>query len=440
MTVNIILPLEPIDKNHYEFLKNRICNYFDDKIIRLFCMSNAIHEHEVDSFVDDFENFIPKESDHICFIHEPNGTNPNGEIKYAPFTLNEKRNQYYIDKMGRIYPYPTDIDILKENYEHIHAHIFNRLSPKGPFGGFYYFPYGYLFRDTSVGKIDSVGFRVPDNLDWLINREKNHKLIVIFGGSAAFSMFSDTKEMFSSVLQKKLNNRFGEEKNEMKFTVLNYGMHGNIILNQITNYILYVAKLKPDLVISHDGWNDMAYGLMSDRHLIQKHNIISQNNLENWAQMLHGSYDQTLTQNVIPFESNNIPFIVLRSYIYRKRQFEEIVNSSGGQFIWGTQPSIFDKEIITETEKKRTDMKQEESLFRVYKDTKLLLQKVQKYLSSNTPKYYVNFCKVFKTAPSDQTHFGDHVHTVPNGDELIAETYCNYIIDQQILNVFDKNG
>ncbi len=103
---------------------------------------------------------------------------------------------------GRIVPYKRDW--ASSELQNMDANIFNQLSPREPWG-FYYFPFGYLFRFLGMGPINSFGCRITQSLPDLARRDKNHKVVACFGGSAAWSMFCLHHQMYTELLQQRLN-------------------------------------------------------------------------------------------------------------------------------------------------------------------------------------------------------------------------------------------
>ena len=49
-------------------------------------------------------------------------------------------------------------------------------------------------------------------------------------------------------------------KTDKEVHVLNLSQPGNVILNQIVNFTLYGHQLAPDIVIAHQGFNDVVNG------------------------------------------------------------------------------------------------------------------------------------------------------------------------------------
>ena len=74
--------------------------------------------------------------------------------------------------------------------EHLNQHPFNRLAPRGQaeieYGCFRFFPYGFTFRMLGLGPTDAFGHRICGNFRAYRSRDRQHKLIVCFGGSAVW--------------------------------------------------------------------------------------------------------------------------------------------------------------------------------------------------------------------------------------------------------------
>ena len=168
-------------------------------------------------------------------------------------------------------------------------------------------------------------------------------MIAIFGGSAAFSIYCLHDEMFSSVLEKKINNFHKENNNSISYTVINFGMCSHVVMNEIFTYILFCQEVKPDYIIAHDGANDMISGMISDPYLLNKFNLTYQHELEEWSQKLHETENLSRTQTQMPFHVINLPDNITKAYVERKMQFQRLAESQNCIFIWGLQPLVYSK-------------------------------------------------------------------------------------------------
>ena len=137
---------------------------------------------------------------------------------------------YRVYDEGRVLPDTPGIDAYE--YPFIDTHAFNRHSPKSTadkleFNCFYYFPYGYLHRVTGLGPINEFGHRIEFDFRELADRGPDHKVVACFGGSAGFSVSCLHDQMYTKVMERRLNELCGEGDTGLKFTVLNFGSPGN---------------------------------------------------------------------------------------------------------------------------------------------------------------------------------------------------------------------
>ncbi|HEY8037049.1 MAG TPA: hypothetical protein VIF37_15820 [Methylobacter sp.] len=338
---------------------------------------------------------------------------------------------YAIDANGRLLPAGREYD--DQDAENMDAHIFNRLSkPEGE--ALYYFPYGYLFRYPGVGPTNQFGFRVPDDLSGFKNRDPEHKLVLCYGGSSGFSMFTLPHQMYTSVMEASLNKKALESGSSLRFTVLNFGQHGNVVMNSILTYVLFNFHLKPDFIVAHDGWNDIIYGMVQDPRLLKCGNFAYQNNLEGWSQILHGTQELQQTQTGTPFRPLSAAPAVLGQYFTRKRQFESMVRANGAQFIWGLQPNSFNKRHLHPLEATNIEAHEKNMPFiDVYRQAIPLFQRASEQLDKmDVPKLdlYEEFGKYGK----DDYLFVDPVHLSPDGDEIVGRNYADVIANLCGLN------
>ena len=84
--------------------------------------------------------------------------------------------------------------------------IFNKLSDNSEYGYFYY-PYGYLFRYPKWGTINELGFRNKESLHKVRDLYPNHFIVLVFGTSTVFSILVKDEDTFCSKLEKKLNSK-----------------------------------------------------------------------------------------------------------------------------------------------------------------------------------------------------------------------------------------
>lgn len=334
-----------------------------------------------------------------------------------------------IDYSGRLRPHKRAHTAAE--LHNTKLHVFNELSSPE---NFYYFPYGYQFRYAGMGPMNAFGCRITTPLESLKTRKKNHKIVACFGGSAGWSMLCLHHQMYTEVMQQRLNTYCRDNNIDLSFTVLNFGQHGHVVMNEMLSYTNYCWDLRPDVVVAHDGYNDAVYGLMCDPRLLEDWDMVYQENLEGWSQILHQTSDRARTQNELPYRALNLPVRVLKSYVKRKRQFASIVQCNGSFFVWGLQPAACSR-------KKRSPL--EASLLARHLNIdyapvvanvegmyRILSQNLR--LGSDTP--FVNCDAAFAVMGRNHLLLGDDVHLMPEGDAVVARLYSDAIIANYIDN------
>ena len=310
------------------------------------------------------------------------------------------------------------------------AHLFNRLaSDKTDI--LYFFPHGYLYRQLGVGPLDDFGHRIAEPLDMIEARGSNERLVVVLGGSGAWSPECLHCEMFACGLEEKLNKWAGGCGSPLRFRVLNFGQHGHVVLNELHTFSMFCLGLRPDVVIAHDGYNDFVYGLTNDTRLLGKHRIAYQDTLEEWSELLQEPWDKTAVRSrEETYEIRNTVEAILRAYVSRKSDLERVVTSLGSHFVWGLQPCSGSKAAMSEAEtawqkSHRTDKRLGERLFHA-----AVPRLYQSFVSSADwlgRRNRVDCHDAFSKLGSDVDHFVDHVHCSPEGDAVIADCYFDYL-------------
>jgi len=332
---------------------------------------------------------------------------------------------YRVDRFARL----TRPDGMapQADYPAADAHTFNRLGP-GTDYSFYYFPYGYLFRYTGMGPINAFGHRIDVDLQELADRGPTHKVIANFGGSSGFSMYCMHDEMYTSIIENMLNSYCRENYINLTFTVLNFGQHGNVVLNEMTTFMLFCHNIRPDIVIGHDGWNDFNYGAACDPFLLNEYQICYQHNLENWSQILHNTHDVSVVNPHLPLKLLNYPAGIIDAYLLRKRQFRTIVQAQGGVFVWGLQPAWFSKSALSSQESQWIGGL-EDPHFQDIAPRLLFLFNEALATMKAAGDIDVDLHTGFSRYGAGETLFFDHIHATADGDRRIAEAYFEYIRD-----------
>ena len=237
--------------------------------------------------------------------------------------------------------------------------------------------------------------------------------------------------MFTYKLEQNLNEFESQLNTNRKYLVLNMAQHGNVVLNELISYILFAEKLKPDYVIGHDGFNDIAYGVSNDQYLLQNCKIAYQSNLEEWAQILSGnkSYNSTYKDQVV-HSLRNPPNAVITSYLERKKQFARIVENNETRFIFGIQPFLKSKKSLHKKENEYLEYTNALNIgpqALAYQKMHEIMDLLTTQIPISTESTYVNFHEKFRTYGEDKHLFVDFVHTTPLAEEIIALEYANII-------------
>lgn len=320
-------------------------------------------------------------------------------------------------------------------------HIFETsANPKD--NQFSFFPYQYIFRCTGMGPTDEFNLRRPPESEHLLERGPEHVVIAVFGGSAAWSMYALYEEMFSQLLEGKLNRRAAACGLKRTFHVLNFAQQGNVVINEMLNFLLMASRWRPEVVIAHDGFNDLVYGQISDRFLLNTWQLTYQSNLESWPALLHplpGTTGRSV-QAAGNCDVRNYPRAILQAYLERVKQFETVCTSQGVRhFILGLQPTILSKKEMSDLEKVRTERHLDTSTDKMapaYKNTTFLYEKLVPLMRQRFSRI-VDWPALFSAYGRESSLFGDVMHTAPAGDEIIAEGYAAYV-ERELFPLFAK--
>lgn len=427
MSVAVLLPDDQLAVEVARQIAHAIKFHFRDAEVRYFADRPAIDQH---ASYDCWPNVEPVEilssisPQHYVFCRAM----LKGKRLARPIPVATGAAHWTMQFDGRLFPHKRSLNhsAVKQFTAgaHLDRHVFNKLSSRFLDSG-YYFPYGYLFRRLGLGPINAFGHRIVADVAALRHRPKHHKVVACFGGSAGWSMRCLFDQMYTEVMQRRLSQLASAAGSPLLFTVLNFGQHANVVMDEMFTYLLFCRQLRPDMVIAHDGANDFCFGQMSDRFLVEQHHITYQVTHEGWAQILHESLDIALTQPIWPYISLAHPVQILRAYIDRKQQFAEIVEAAGGEFVWGLQPCFWSK--MRRHPVERAAMQNMSSEYRyIFERYRILYDMfVEKFTPSDQP--FVNFHGIFAQYGEDRLLLGDHIHPWPDGDEVIGETYANLV-------------
>lgn len=253
-------------------------------------------------------------------------------------------------------------------------------------------------------KLDYFGFR--NETDLYFAEERDYSLIALTGGSEAAG-FSH-RVTISQNLEKLLNERYDGYR---KFRVLNLAMNSNGISEEINNYVNLAYNQKPELVISHSGWNDIVSGIEVPYNF-KKLGLFYPRTLVYWLPRLYAMKDYP--QNMVTLSDEGLGLIVDK-YLQNLEKYRTIVNANGGVFIAGVQGICEEKIYEQENEHQHIRYDRAIALHSELRD------KVSK-----------NHC-CFDFSNIKDIHFVDSCHTDEASSMLIAQIYATLIAESNKL-------
>ena len=310
--------------------------------------------------------------------------------------------------------------------------IFNQLSQSSDYG-FYYWPYGYLFRHMKWGGVNSLGFRIDTELEDISEAYGDVFRIAFLGCSTGFDVLVPKEETLVYQLEQLLNEdeqvceRIGK-----KIKIFNLSQPGNLVLNQISNFVQFGHLIDPHLVICHSAANDLCTMQMNDPALVNSYCIGYPDVLEAWGKKIHNAenvdidyqYSDHNQPNFRPAKDRVSPSSIVDAYTFRVHQFNRLTKSLDVEtFIAGFQPWITSKAELSAEEQKRrvsynpyyqTIYKNVEHLYQSFSDE--ILRKLE-------PLNVANLHSHFSTLSSDIDHFGDTHHLLREGNHEAACCY-----------------
>ena len=220
-----------------------------------------------------------------------------------------------------------------------------------------------------------------------------------------------------------------------KFRVINLSQPGNLVLNQIFNYILFGDQLGLSLVSSHNPVNDFATLQMNDPRMVSGFKIGYWDVLEAWSRKIHDNdgvdidYDHAEEDSAEfqPAKIRNNPYAIIEAYHYRISQFCNLVTQSGKIFVNGFQPWITSKKELSESEE--NSLKTYKRFYQdVYQNVPILYDlyfSLKKF--KDKPGNFLNLHDAFGKLNGSITHFGDVCHLVGAGNEYAAKQYADFL-------------
>jgi hypothetical protein len=355
------------------------------------------------------------------------------------------RRTYYFDfssAFHRAKLVPSDDTYDREEYPELDAHVFSRLSMTGDavpktMAQLYPFPHTYLSRSIGLGPLDRFGFRAHPDAGSLAGRAPSHKLVCLFGGSTTWSFECLPEETSAAVLERKLNDWAAATASGLRFTVLNFGIHGTLTMDHLLHYLYFAERLSPEVVIANDGVNELWAGHDNDPLLMREIGLLYHESWEGLARLYHEVWEGLpITSTSGPSNPGSaarppgqraVPRDIAAAYVTRKRQFRRLVEGRGTRFVSGLQPILTNKGAHSPTEQNclahpgwaaNLDVVRVmyQELFRTTGFAELM-------------EGGVDGPAVFGRLDGAVTHFVDIYHLSPEGEEVVGGAYFGVLRD-----------
>ncbi|WP_181450937.1 hypothetical protein [Helicobacter valdiviensis] len=205
--------------------------------------------------------------------------------------------------------------------------------------GFYVMASTYKKNDKDFYFIEKIDF------DNIAKRRRNIKLIACLGNSALRVEYLPTNQTITSYMQEEI----GEE-----YIVLNFGVSGSTIYEQLMLYNAIVYPLKPDIVISFFGGTELRCGVVACDVMVKTHKMVYVPNAweTTFKRSNQSKIDLYYEMGRIPQSSNSLitqKDILIATY-ERLNQLRNIVFAGGGAFYGFIQPILPCKNVWSQQE------------------------------------------------------------------------------------------
>lgn len=260
--------------------------------------------------------------------------------------------------------------------------------------------YSYAAIETKKPDLsDFFGFRNKSNL-YFSDRDKGTLLIVMTGGSECLG-FTHPKETIIENMQRKL-----QLHTERKVQALNLCMNSYTLANEVQAYVHLAYQFKPDLVITHSGWNDAMYGMLLSKEFV-KTGFIYNKWQEAWIEKLYGSAKFPVRSDKFSdFDASNKDMQVT-AYWNVIKKYRDIAAANGSKFLIGLQGY---NPIVAE-----------DDMAAAHRHAQAIVKEVHSAIPQGYD--YIDFAR------QRGIHYRDSVHTSQDSVDAIADIYSNYIVN-----------
>ena len=178
-------------------------------------------------------------------------------------------------------------------------------------------------------ELDYFGYRNSEDL--YFTEQRDYALVVVTGGSEAAGLTHRTT--IAQHLERMLNKNTAK-----KVKVLNLAVNSYCLSNEISTYVHLAYHLRPEVVISHTGWNDMLYGMMVPARFKQLGLIYmkpEEDWLSRWYDLQGGDVRKGFASHWRYVSQGQEK--LTDGYIRNLEKYQSIVAGNGGTLIVGIQ-------------------------------------------------------------------------------------------------------
>jgi hypothetical protein len=348
----------------------------------------------------------------------------NGQIRWINFTPETGGKQF----------------IVNEHNPRFEAQIFNKIARhQGTYKPYFIQLQWFEHDDDGYGPRDEFGHRFNYEMKTLERRPPHHKVINLYGGSSVNSIFCLPDETGSTVLERILNNYCRDNGIELTFTVLNFGIPSGAILSQMQSYILFSPRVKPDIVVSLDGHNDLIAGLRGNAKLTNDYYITYSGHSEHWlrnatrSEQVPVEYVDDSSQEPADYQGN--PRSSVKAYWKRKEQFMRFVNAEGADFVWALQPLQFGRRLLDEEVARQSYQSSTAGKIDVISALVNMYGIIHDRYTPPDECMSLDLHEIFAKRADTDAIFVDNCHLSPDGEAVLGKQLAQLIIDQSLPNM-----
>lgn len=259
--------------------------------------------------------------------------------------------------------------------------------------------YSYAAIATNTpGLSDFFGFRNNTNL-YFTERHKDEMLILMSGGSECLG-FTHPKETIIENLKGKL-----QAHTKKRVQILNLCMNSYTLAYEIQAYVMLGYPLKPDLVITHSGWNDIMYGLLISQEFVR----VGMNYnkwQEAWLEKLYGNVKWPAPADVFSRINRNTKEIQIAGYWGQIKKYHDIATANGAKFLVGLQS--YNPDIANDT------------MAPAHRQTHAILKTMYPHVPAGYD--FIDFTRY------KRIRYADSVHTTQDSVDIIGDIYADFIL------------